>query len=406
MATKFRCPRTRRKAREGSLDISRKVNAIPLSKTLRPSTLCPLAPSLLRLVAPGNFQSREGAELEGPFRHFFTGASEVLSRMGSQRLPTLSEFSPPLLCVYSPLTKNIIEKCSGSNFSLSLSETLLLLTANVSVFLLSGMWLDRLIICYQAVEDQLKIRGHKRDADVFELFLSQKDLSEVIDLSRFKYLKYLWLHHNKLHGIAFLTKNYCLTELYLNNNAIFEIEGLRYLPSLHILLLHHNELTNIDATVKELKRMMNLKTLSLFQNPLCQYNLYRLFVIYHLPRVELLDQQAVTEKERKATIAIFNHRKAHAIQSIAFNTRVDASWNSQPSFKQKTARSVPLDFTFGNNVDKTLFDNPEDAVFVRSLKRTIMTFTSMDWDTVPTSEEKYEAENETKPSQILTVTLR
>lgn len=50
MATKFRCPRTRKKAREGSLDISRRVNAIPLSKTLRPSTLCPLAPNLLGLL--------------------------------------------------------------------------------------------------------------------------------------------------------------------------------------------------------------------------------------------------------------------------------------------------------------------------------------------------------------------
>nr|KAF6469881.1 leucine rich repeat containing 72 [Molossus molossus] len=115
----------------------------------------------------------------------------------------------------------------------------------------------------RAVEDQLKICGHKRDADVFELFLSQKELTDVIDLSRFKKLKYLWLHHNKLHGITFLTRNYCLTELYLNNNAIIDIKGLHSLPSLHILLLHHNELTDISATVKELKGMLNLKTLKL-----------------------------------------------------------------------------------------------------------------------------------------------
>lgn len=38
--------------------------------------------------------------------------------------------------------------------------------------------------------------------------------------------------------------------------------GLHNLPSLHILLLHHNELTNTEATVKELKGMQNLKTLS------------------------------------------------------------------------------------------------------------------------------------------------
>ncbi|XP_033049622.1 leucine-rich repeat-containing protein 72 isoform X2 [Trachypithecus francoisi] len=207
----------------------------------------------------------------------------------------------------------------------------------------------------RAVEDQLKIRGHKRDADVFELFLSKKELTEVIDLSRFKKLKYLWLHHNKLHGITFLTRNYCLTELYLNNNAIFEIEGLHYLPSLNILLLHHNELTNIDATVKELQGMLNLKILSLYQNPLCQYNLYRLYIIYHLPGVELLDR---------------NH------------------------------------FGFANNIDKTVFDDPEDAVFVRSMKRSVMTLTSMNWNTVPTREERYLEEEGTEPAQMLTVTLR
>ncbi|XP_004677178.1 PREDICTED: leucine-rich repeat-containing protein 72 [Condylura cristata] len=284
--------------------------------------------------------------------------------------------------------------------------TLLLLTVNVSVFLLSGMWLDRLIICYQAVEDQLKICGHKRDADVFELFLSQKELTEVIDLSRFKKLKYLWLHHNKLHGITFLTRNYCLTELYLNNNAIFEIEGLHYLRSLHILLLHHNELTRIDATVKELKGMLNLKTLSLYQNPLSQYNLYRLYIIYHLPGIELLDRNQVTEKERRSMITIFNHKKAHVIQSIAFRGKVDASWNPKSPFKKKSAQRLPSDFTFANNVDKTLFDDPEDAVFVRSMKRSLMAITSLNWDTVPTREEKYLEEKETEPAQMLTITLR
>ncbi|XP_010641643.1 leucine-rich repeat-containing protein 72 isoform X4 [Fukomys damarensis] len=233
-----------------------------------------------------------------------------------------------------------------------------------------------LLSSHRAIEDQLKICGHKRDADVFELFLSQKELTEVIDLSRFRKLKYLWLHHNKLHGIAFLTRNYCLTELYLNNNAIFEIEGLHCLPSLHILLLHHNELTNIDATVKELKGMLNLKTLK------------------------------VTEKERRSMITIFNHKKAHTIQSIAFGGKVDASWNPKLPLKHKPAQRLPSDFAFADNVDKTVFDDPEDAVFVRSLKRSVMTLTSMNWDTVPTQEEKYLQEEGTETAQMLTVTLR
>ncbi|XP_077712791.1 leucine-rich repeat-containing protein 72 isoform X1 [Canis aureus] len=257
----------------------------------------------------------------------------------------------------------------------------------------------------RAVEDQLKICGRKRDADVYELFLSQKDLTEVIDLSRFKKLKYLWLQHNKLQGITFLTRNSCLTELYLNNNAIFEIKGLHSLPSLHILLLHHNELTNIDATVKELKGMPNLKILSLYQNPLCQYNLYRLYIINHLPGIEFLDQNQVTEKERRSMITIFNHRRTHIVQSIAFQRRVDASWNPRAPFKQKPSQRVPPDFAFANNVDKTVFDDPEDAVFIRSMKRSAMATTSLNWDTVPTQEEKYLDEKGTEP-QMLTVTLR
>lgn len=37
---------------------------------------------------------------------------------------------------------------------------------------------------------------------------------------------------------------------------------------------------------------LNLDSLfaGLFQNPLCQYNLYRLYIIYHLPGVEVLDR--------------------------------------------------------------------------------------------------------------------
>ncbi|KAM6202318.1 leucine-rich repeat-containing protein 72 [Rhynchocyon petersi] len=265
---------------------------------------------------------------------------------------------------------------------------------------------DALESSRQAVEDQLKICGYKRDADVFELFLCQKELTDVIDLSRFKKLKYLWLHHNKLQGISFLTRNYCLTELYLNNNAIFEITGLHNLHSLNILLLHHNELTNIDAAMKKLRGLINLKTLNLYRNPLCQYNLYRLYIIYHLPGVEYLDRNRVTEKERRSTITIFDHEKTRVLQSIAFGGKVDASWSHMSSFKQKPIKRVPSDFAFANNVDKTVFDDPEDAVFVRSFKRSVMTITSLNWNIVPTRDEKYLEGKGAKPPERVTITLR
>lgn len=53
-----------------------------------------------------------------------------------------------------------------------------------------------------------------------------------------------------------------------------------------------------------------------------------------------------------------------------------------------------------------MFDDPEDAVFVRSLKRSAMAITFLNWDTVPTREEKYLQEKGAEPAQMLTVTLR
>ena len=40
-------------------------------------------------------------------------------------------------------------------------------------------------------------------------------------------------------------------------------------------------------------------------------------------------------------ITLFNHKKAHIVQSIAFRGKVDASWDPQSPFKQKPAQRVP-----------------------------------------------------------------
>uniref|UniRef100_A0A8C5LK74 Uncharacterized protein n=2 Tax=Jaculus jaculus TaxID=51337 RepID=A0A8C5LK74_JACJA len=105
-------------------------------------------------------------------------------------------------------------------------------------------------------------------------------------------------------------------------------------------------------------------------------------------------------------ISIFNHKKAHIIQSIAFGGKVDVQWNPKLPLKQKQVQQFPSDFVFADNVDKTVFDDPEDAVFVRSMKRSVMAITTMNWDTVPTREEKYGEEEGTEPGQMLTTTLR
>nr|XP_006138391.2 leucine-rich repeat-containing protein 72 isoform X3 [Pelodiscus sinensis] len=207
-----------------------------------------------------------------------------------------------------------------------------------------------------AIENQLKICGFKRDMDVSVLYLAGQGLKEVPNLSRFQVLRYLWLNNNKIQKLTFLINNYRLTELYLNNNELIDIAGsLKHLRSLQILLLHNNQLKNLDTTVKELKGMISLKTLNLFHNPLSQDPGYRLYVIYFLPSVQLLD------------------RKSYEV---------------------------------ANHINKIPFENPEDAIFVRAMKRSIMEFSSVDWNKISTGLGKHLENKAEEPPEKLTVKFR
>ena len=57
--------------------------------------------------------------------------------------------------------------------------------------------------------------------------------------------------------------------------------------------------------------------------------------------ITFLHLSEVTEKERRSMITLFNHKKAHIVQSIAFRGKVDASWDPRSPFKQKPAQRVP-----------------------------------------------------------------
>ncbi|XP_003431357.1 leucine-rich repeat-containing protein 72 isoform X1 [Ornithorhynchus anatinus] len=262
----------------------------------------------------------------------------------------------------------------------------------------------------QAIEDQLKIHTLKRDVDVSELFLCQKGLKEVIDLSCFQRLKYLWLNHNKLREIKFLTRNYCLTELYLNDNEIFDITGLRCLDLLQILLLHNNQIQNLEASVKELKGMMYLQKLTLYHNPMSQSSEYRFYTIYHLPAVQLLDKRNVTQKERESALFIFDHKKASIVQSIAFGKRIDIPLVCVTASRRRPrpaqTSTAPADSEFDSHRNKALLGDLEDAAFVREMKRSVMQFSMVDWNSIPTREEKHLGIKPAEPAQLLKVLFR
>ncbi|XP_056374860.1 leucine-rich repeat-containing protein 72 isoform X3 [Hyla sarda] len=258
------------------------------------------------------------------------------------------------------------------------------------------------------IEEQTQKRGYKTDGDVSELYLGRRGLKEVPDLSRFRLLKYLWLNHNKISKVNFLGNNFRMAELYLNGNKLCDITGsLKHLTSLHTLMLNDNRLTDLQATVKELKGMTNLRVLNLFQNPLEQDPGYRHCVIHHLPSVQLLDREHVTQKEKEEAFQLYNPHRTAVIQSLGFGRRTDSVLGSRPAAQSSTAhRSSKRHHDTTSNSDGTDAMTLEDKVLLRGYQRSIMQFTMFDWNKIPVSRLKRSEEKSMETPQLLTVEFR
>ncbi|XP_051641962.1 leucine-rich repeat-containing protein 72 isoform X6 [Manacus candei] len=224
-----------------------------------------------------------------------------------------------------------------------------------------------------AVENQLKTCGFKSNGDVIGLYLARQGLRSIPSLSQFNRLKYLWLNNNKIQDLNFLIKNYCLTELYLNNN----------------------ELTDIS---------------DLFQNPLAYDPDYRLYVIHILPSVQLLDRKLVTQRERESAFHLYNPERSLLVQSIAFGKRVKTPLGTPMGSRRCThpARRLimPSGCEFADNTNKVPFENPEDAVLVRAMTRSLTEFSSVDWNKVATCQERRLQNKAEEPLEKLTVQFR
>ncbi|KAF1406307.1 Leucine-rich repeat-containing protein 72, partial [Spheniscus humboldti] len=216
----------------------------------------------------------------------------------------------------------------------------------------------------------------------------------------------------QIQDLTFLFKNFCLTELYLNNNELTDISGaLKHLRALQILLLHNNQLKKLDKTVKELKGMISLQTLNLFHNPLAQDPDYRLYVIYFLPSVQLLDRKSVTQRERESALHLYNRERSCVVQSIAFGKRVNTPLGTAVGSSRCTQPARRLMMPSDNahllcSFCRIPFENPEDAILLRAMTRSLMEFSSVDWNKVATCRERRLENKVEEPHEKLTVRFR
>ncbi|XP_028324951.1 leucine-rich melanocyte differentiation-associated protein isoform X2 [Gouania willdenowi] len=122
--------------------------------------------------------------------------------------------------------------------------------------------------------------------------------------------KRLDLSFNQLRSLAGLKMFTELEELIVDNNLLENDLQLPRLPYLHTLMLNKNQLTDIEALLEHLADVTpSLEYLSLLGNEACpnqlvspdkdedDYQRYRYFVLYKLPKLKFLDTRKVTRKE-------------------------------------------------------------------------------------------------------------
>ena len=84
---------------------------------------------------------------------------------------------------------------------------------------------------------------------------------------------------------------------------------------LETLILTNNRLANL-ADIHPLENFRHLKFVSLMGNPLCKKANYRLYLIFKLPKLKVLDFRKVKQKEREEAQAMFGVRRRCRLNTL------------------------------------------------------------------------------------------
>lgn len=86
-----------------------------------------------------------------------------------------------------------------------------------------------------------------------------------------------------------------------------------YIPNLETLVLTGNHLEEL-SDLKPLASLEKLTALSLLHNPVTSKQHYRLYLIYKLPQLRLLDFRKISMKEREEAKALFKSTQGKDIR--------------------------------------------------------------------------------------------
>jgi len=141
-----------------------------------------------------------------------------------------------------------------------------------------------------------KIQGLAECSALEEVSLEDNRIADIEGFGGNPALRKIDLGKNRIQRIQNLGHLAALTQLSLEDNKISSLKGLSELSSLMELYIGNNSV----ATLRELNHIKGLPKLiivDLLGNPLCGVDEYRLYTIYHLRKLKVLDGRGIEAEE-------------------------------------------------------------------------------------------------------------
>ena len=130
-----------------------------------------------------------------------------------------------------------------------------------------------------------------------ELVLEENRIIKLEGLSKLTFLKKLDLGKNKVSKLENLESLVHLTQLSIEDNQIESLSGLQHMTNLMELYMCNNRVLNLKE-VQHLKTIPKLIILDLTGNRICKYDSYRLYCVYYLRKLKVLDGTGVDINEQ------------------------------------------------------------------------------------------------------------
>ncbi|XP_044289462.1 dynein regulatory complex subunit 3 [Varanus komodoensis] len=152
----------------------------------------------------------------------------------------------------------------------------------------------------------LKIDNLWQFVNLTKLQLDNNIIEKIESLECLVNLVWLDLSFNNIEIIEGLDTLVKLQDLSLFNNRISKIENLDALQELQVFSIGNNAIQTLENMIY-LRKFKNLRTLNLAGNPVCENEVYAMFIAAHLPDLVYLDFRLVEDNMREMALIKYQY---------------------------------------------------------------------------------------------------